>query len=278
MRRSTGIAVALTLVAPLAVHAQLDGAYRLSAGDTLTYQDFTSSTVEIDTPQGTIVAESTHDAVVRLTSGAPGSVAAWFTSLVVGSNGPNGNVTPDTEPLLGQPYMLQVTGTGDVETRSAPEPPAEVQAVTDLYHQFRDFLIRVPAERPTEGTEWADTLVSNESGIPETEQILWAVRRYEAEGDTVIDGRTLQRIRIETFVDIEASSPMEGQAGIDVATIFTGSEEGSALFDWEAGRLVSREKTGELSGTFQVIGGPQVAEFPQRMTYVARISGGDGGA
>jgi hypothetical protein len=172
--------------------------------------------------------------------------------------------------LLGEPYRLRVSPTGDVRTERAPTAPAEVQEITDLSHQFDDFLIRVPEQQPEAGSSWADTLRSSTSGIPETTQSHRAIRVYTARGDTVMNGVTAQIIEISTAVALESTSPMQGQDGLTVTTGLEGSETGLAFFDWAEGRMLARVKTGSLSGVFR-INAPQPVELPQSMDYESRI-------
>lgn len=258
------------LVVPAGASAQVEGAYRMLEGDTLAFREVTSSAVEIRAPQGSIVAGITHEAVISATATEPGVVTAWYTDLALSSSGPNGEVRPTTTTLLGEPYRLRISPTGDVRTERAPTVPAEVQEITDLSHQFDDFLIRVPEQQPEAGSSWADTLRSNASGIPETTQSHRAVRVFTARGDTVMHGVTAQVIEVSTTVELESTSPMQGQDGLTVTTVLEGSETGHALFDWAGGRLLARVRTGSLSGVFR-INAPEPVELPQAMDYESRI-------
>ena len=267
---SIRIAAVVLALSPASLVGQLQGPYLLSSGDTLTYREVSIGSVQIQTPQGMVAVGSTHDALISMTPGDGDRIAAWYSSLELGSSGPEGDVTPATDALLGRHYELVVTNHGDVATASAPEAPPEVQQITDLSHQFDDFLIRVPTDRPSEGSTWADTLSSSTSAIPNVTQLHRAVRSYTARGDTTLHGRVVQIIEMSVRVELESTSPMEGAPGVNVTTELSGSEVGRAFFDWEAGQLVGREKEGRLEGVFRVLG-PQTIEFPQTMEYDSTI-------
>lgn len=265
----------LVLLLPGAVHAQLSGPYRLGVGDTLAFRESTTTTVELHTPQASVVAGSSQDAVIEMTATGPGVVTAWYAELSVGSSGPNGEESPSTADLIREPYTLHVSGTGHVETEGAPSPPADVTAITDLTQQFFDFLVLVPDDRPAEGVVWTDTLVSTESSLPETTHELRAIRTYTARGDTTLDGVQAQIFETITTVEMESTSPMAGQGGLTATTEVSGEGTGAAYFDWEGGRLLGRQRSGRLEGVLR-INAPQPVELPQSMSYESSLEAGGG--
>lgn len=76
------------LVVPAGGSAQVEGAYRIPDGDTPALREATSSTVEVRTWQWSIVAGTTHDAVISATTSGPGVVTAWYTDLTRSKRAP----------------------------------------------------------------------------------------------------------------------------------------------------------------------------------------------
>lgn len=263
----------LVLLLPGTLHAQLSGPYRLDVGDTLAFHESTTITVEMQSPQGSVVAGSSQDAVIAMTATGPGVVSAWYAELSVGSSGPNGEVSPSTADLIREPYTLRVSGTGQVETERAPSPPVEVTAITDPTQQFFDFLVVVPDNRPDEGVVWSDTLISTESSLPETTHELRAIRTYTARGDTIVGGVQAQIFKTVTTVEMDSTSPMAGQGGLTATTELSGEETGAAYFDWDGGRLLGRQRSGRLEGVLR-INAPQPVELSQSMSYESSVEAG----
>ena len=94
---SIRIAAVVLVLSPASLVGQLQGPYLLSSGDTLTYREVSIGSVQIQTPQGMVAVGSTHDALISMTPGNDDRIAAWYSSLELGSSGPEGDVTPATD-------------------------------------------------------------------------------------------------------------------------------------------------------------------------------------
>lgn len=268
MPRAAALVLLVVALGPAALGGQRP--YLLSETDTLTYREITNAEVLLHTPQGEVPIRSEHDATIRFVVTDFSEAQAWYEELRLRSVGPNGDQAPVTTELLGRPYTLELSPTGRVTLLDTPEFPPGVAAITDLTHQFLDFFVAVPAQRPTVGSEWADTLVSTRSGDPTVTQRHHTVRKYTVRGDTTYAGRPALRIDIASTVLLESSQPMQGQP-LTVTTHLEGQEEGFVIFDWAGGEMLYRSKVGALSGTFIVEGGPQPVEFAQTMSYTSTI-------
>ncbi len=249
--------------------AQVAGPYRFAVGDTARYHEVSHGEQELQTPQGSVSMSNEHDATIALTPSGPGTLVGWYEALVVSFTGPQGTQAPSTEPLLGKTFRLTASPEGRLQLDSAPAFPEGVAQITDLTHEFDDFLITVPAERPKVGATWQDTVHSNRSGDPEQVVDQEAVRSYRVRGDTVYAGRSAMVIEVETTHTMSMSGPVPGQS-MTATNRVTGSDSGLVIFDWDRGAMLYRSKKGALTGTLE-FKGAQTLTMQQKMTYTSTI-------
>lgn len=252
------------------VAAQTAGPYRLNPGDTLRYREVTNMVATIQAPQGAVTYSTDQDATIALTGTGPGMAAAWYDALRVRSVGPNGEQSPGTDAALHQPFSLDFPADGRVQAKQVPTFPEAVTAITDLRHEFDDFFVKMPAKRPGIGTTWQDTVRSEGKTPTGGTASMQAIRKYRAEGDTVLAGVPAIVVRVSTTLEMRSSAPMPGRPMTMVARL-AGEEHDVVLFDWARGRLLTRSKRGQLKGTFKVNGGAQPVELPETMTYTSKI-------
>jgi len=242
---------------------------RLTAADSLIYREVSRGHVTIQMPQGPLEVRTLHDARIAIVGMLPGQVKAWYRSLVLRNEGPGPTVqAPDTKDMLQVPFELEITGNGAVTVRKTPPMPDAIAAMTDLTHQFDDFLIPLPPLPITAGITWIDSATSTASGRPENSYRGTFVRRFTYRGDTTIAGNPAWRIGIASRVILEASSPLQGMT---VATILTGADTGSAVIRAADGHLLRRDKSGSLKGVLKMTGNGQSMDAPQVFTYESTI-------
>ena len=256
--------------APALASAQSAGPYQFPLGDTLRYHEVTRSETVIEAPQGAIPVLSEYDGIIGLAGSGEERVRAWFESLRLRAVGPNGDQSPATTELLRKPYELTMSPRGSVDVLATPTFPEPVAAITDLSHQFFDFFAVMPASPPVTGTVWQDTIRSESATAPGTSQFNESIRHFEFRADTVVNGVPAMVIVVSAEVRTEGSAPMEGQP-LTVSTSLKGTDTGFLIFDWAAGRLLHRSRSGEMSGVFRILGAPQPVEFPQTSTYSSTI-------
>lgn len=270
-RRSNPILFALALW-PGWLHAQAFSEYGRPLGDTLRFRERTDGAVVMSTPQGPVTVESEHDAVIALAFG-PGDVAwAWYDSLHLKQVGPGPQEQrPPTDVLLGLAFHLTVSPRGYVTMHRAPTFPAAVAAMTDLTHQFDDFLISLPREPLRPGVIWADTLVHTQSGRPQDTYRGARVRNFLALRDTVVAGTPAVLVEVTQDVRVEATSQME-QPGMTARVALEGRDRGLAIFAPSSGRLLHRTRRGALTGHLSLASGGNTVDLPQRYEYTSTIS------
>lgn len=260
------VLITLFSVIVTSVYAQTSE-YSTSKGERWGYAEITRSTVELTTPQGPMEVSSLHDAEIDVVFTAQDTARAFYTSLALGMESPQGTLTPETAPIIGKPFVLHFTSKGQVETVSTPTFPESFQGVTDLSRQFLDFFTPLPDHVLEQGVSWTDTLrVSGDDN-----ELIEKIGRYEVMGDTLIGGIPAKIISTKTSSVIESSAP--GPApDITIISKLAGVESGFVYFAPEQGVLLRRTRTGLLEGEVKYEGTPQPIVLPQQLRYESTIS------
>lgn len=104
---------------------------------------------DIRNQTGSIIRQESagRDGILNLRgSGAPGGMMleAWYDSLSVWRDSPEGRSTPDAEGLLGGRWRGRLGADGKFSVEAIPFVPDEVAEVVELAHALDDFLPRLP--------------------------------------------------------------------------------------------------------------------------------------
>lgn len=102
----------------------------------------------------------TRDGVWRMRARpAPAGVTleAWYDSLALTRESPEGTLTPDTDGLLGGRYRGTLTASGRYTARARPFVPDEVAEVAELGGALDDLLPRLPPVALRVGERWTDS-------------------------------------------------------------------------------------------------------------------------
>ena len=81
-------------------------------------------------------------------------VEAWFDSLVIWREGPEGRVTPDPDPVIGGRYRGVLASNGKMTVHTRPFVPDDLMEVSDVGEVMNDFLPRVPSVALVAGAVW----------------------------------------------------------------------------------------------------------------------------
>jgi hypothetical protein len=256
--------------AALSLVAQVATAYRFAPGDTIRYHERTDGRTEYRTPRGPVELRSEHDAVIALAGGVGDTTRAWYEQLRLRQIGGGEDKSPETGSLLGQPFSLRVSPRGEVTMLAAPPMPASLRGVTDLSHQFDDFLIVLAGEPLRIGVAWADTVTLARPGSATENERSVHARSYRVVRDTLVDGVAAVVIDVRQRIRIEATAPGP-QPGLVAHTVLEGVDTGIAVVAPSVGRLLGRTRTGSLSGRLTYTGSPSAMSIPQTFVYTSAI-------
>jgi hypothetical protein len=81
---------------------------------------------------------------------------AWFDSLMVFREGPEGRITPDASGLIGGRYRGTLTPDGRYHSTARPFVPDELAEVTDLGEALHDLLPQLPPTPLSVSGRWDD--------------------------------------------------------------------------------------------------------------------------
>jgi len=168
---------------------------------------------EIRTSLGTSVREEragrTGVLTVRATRGDSGlEMLAWFDSLAVWREGPEGRVEPDTEGLLGGRWRGLLDPRGGYASRVVPFIPDEVAGVADLRGIFQDFFPLLPDSVLGDGATWRwSTQASSDSTTVVEDSLAIPVHRESIEAGSLVWNQGIGPVRWEREITVTAKIP-----------------------------------------------------------------------
>lgn len=229
--------------------------YRWSVGDTLRYRNTTKMEGVVHGAAGDAPFTLSRDAVYAFAFGGGESLTAWYESLAVEASGALGGDKPNPQELLHLPYHLHIEPNGRVVTITAPTLPRTARLIAELSPQLDDFFPRLPVSgNVARGATWTDTVTRNENDAEGHHVSIRRISHYTAGGDSTFEGKPGTVITQHTDVRITTSSPMQQQPFVATLSL-TGEEDATALFSVAEGRMLSRERAGELRGAVTYKGG-----------------------
>lgn len=249
MRFRIWVALALSMMGAAGGSLRAQSAvYSLSAGDTLRYRNSTKMEGMVHGAAGDAPFTLVREATFAFAFSGGESVTAWYDALAVDASGAMAGEKPNSEALLRAPFRLHMEPNGHVVTIKSPELPRTARLIAEVPPNLDDFFPSLPKSRKlTIGTSWTDTSTRAASDTAGHRFSQRRINHYLAKRDTVIDGRTATVITQRTEVRITSTVPMQAQPYI-AALSLTGEETGTAVFSVAEGRLLSRERNGELHG------------------------------
>jgi hypothetical protein len=150
----------------------------------------------------------------------------------------------DASDLEGE-FRLTLDARGRTEVLESPVLTPRLLDVTSAEAMVRPLFVQLPGRPAGVGDAWTDTIVSVEHG-PDARSTVRTVITTTILGDTVVDGRTLLRLRTRA----ENRMEMEGRSGgVLVRQLLAGTTEGTVLWDPHFRMLLERGETGGLAGT-----------------------------
>lgn len=265
--RSCAATIALLAIAtPVALSAQV--AYARPTTDTLRFHEVTSTEITLQGPQGEMQLEATHDAIIGIRFLGGDSAIAWYDTVAISLDTPQGTQRPSMTTLVGKPFRLRFDPRGGVRVLSAPALTPEIRSVSDLTRQFDDFFPRLPRTDLTVGKAWSDTVVNVDSANNSTFRRK-AIARYRVLRDTTVGNERAFIVGMTQDLELALSQAQPGLPVVD--SKLTGGDEGSFVFAPRSGRLLARQRKGTLSGrmTMQMPAGSM--SMRQSFSYENRV-------
>lgn len=236
--------------------------YDLPTPPTATYRMADTMTMIMTMPQGemdmAVSSATTIELAFAADSGgvrATGTVAdhsATMSSTMMGNiETGGGGVSGNLEFVIGP--------LGEVEMVSTPEVAGDgVMPAMPIQFNTQELLPRFPGRPLDPGDTWADTITSSAdlgglelpvpvSGTAEST----TVYTYTLVGDTLVDGRTLQKITVSGVVTEE---PALEQGGEPAGTDMTSTVEGYVLWDAERGLVAAADLVRTIDGAAEAMG------------------------
>jgi hypothetical protein len=117
--------------------------------------------------------------VVRGDAADSDSLEAWFDTLQVWREGPEGRIEPDTEGLLGGRWIGRLSASGIWREEQTPFVPDEVVAVMDLRMLLREFFPILPAVHLRVGAADSSggSVIRRERDVAGAHRYSWRVQR-----------------------------------------------------------------------------------------------------
>lgn len=163
------------------------------------------------------------------------------------------------ESAVGGPFMAEVAATGLVGITDAPALAGALPDITGPESLVRGLFVHLPGRPVPVGGQWVDSVTITEE-VGETRSVTRSVITSTLEGDTVVAGRRLLRIRTEAPTALELTGV---SGGVQVEQRLSGTITGIVLWDDAAHLLYHRAEAGELTGTLTL---PGVADpMPSRV-------------
>lgn len=236
------------------------------------YQERSRGVVTISTPNGPVEVRSEHDATIAVERVAADTLRAWYEALDVASISPAAESRPATGSALGERFLLHESEDGRLRAVQTPAFSPEIADITDLTLQFFDFFPTRPRGGYRVGVEWSDTTQAPAAARPDFETSAEKVTRYRVEAEVDHDGIAAYVIRAEADLAMSSEGPLPDQPGMRVRSTMTGTETNTFWVAREDGRLIERQRTGDLRGQMEYIGAPQPIVLPMTREYENSIT------
>jgi hypothetical protein len=180
---------------------------------------------EIRTSVGTSVREERAGRagllMLRASAGDSGlEVLAWFDSLAVWREGPEGRSVPDTEGLLGGRWRGLLDLRGRYSARAVPFIPDDVAAVADLRGILEDFYPLLPDRALGHGATWRwSKQASGDSTTAVEDTLAIPVHRQSTEEGSLVWSERIGPIRWEREITVTARIPPGGPFSRGVVSV-----------------------------------------------------------
>lgn len=228
--------------------------------DCATYQERSRGTLDAQTGTRQRHESLSRDGVLRLRArpGGPGiALQAWYDSLELSRQSPEGKLVPDTDGLLGGRYRGTLTPAGRYSSEARPFVPDEVAEVAELGGAMDDLLPPLPPVALAVGQQWTDG-----SGLE--------LRRLP---DSLVGGRVVRRLALRARAESDEATIRGDTTSVPARQ--TTVEEGQV--DWDPALGLLRRARRLVVETSIPAGGPLKQPVRSRLEQevsLVRLRGG----
>jgi hypothetical protein len=262
-----------TLLSLLGLGSELAGAQRVeyarTPGDTLHFLETTHIDATSKGRAGPLQFSIDQSARLSLTFLTADSAAGAYDSLVLTMHGPTEGKPISVTPGWRSPFQLRMRTNGDVETLRSPELPPLARDIADYLPPFEGFFPRLPLGDLRPGATRIDTVTRKETSAAGRRLSTRRIVHVTVAGDTMVGSAPATLLNIQVEIHIESSAHLQQQP-YTADLVLEGSENGTALI--AGGRLLSRERTGELRGTTTYNTGATTLVVNQSYTFRVDIA------
>ncbi len=235
-----------------------------------TYHVTDTATMSVQSPMGPMdIKFSSRTTLTTGFEAAPGAFRA--TAEVTSFGGTVSNPMMGAQSVGGEAFhgtvVVVVGSNGVTEVVAMPEmaPDAGISSFDWLGY---DLFPALPGRAVATGDTWTDTFTVP-SVVQGSDMTSTVTRNLTLDGETVVDGRTLQVVSVSATVEMSGSG---SQGGMSVNQSFNGTIAGQYLWDAEAGLLHSAELVRDYEGQATIPGAPPISmtiKGPQRIVREA---------
>jgi hypothetical protein len=228
--------------------------------DCATYQEKSRATLDAQTGTRQRHETLSRDGVLRLRArpGGPGiALQAWYDSLDLSRQSPEGKLVPDTDGLLGGRYRGTLTPSGRYSSEARPFVPDEVAEVAELGGAMDDLLPPLPPVALAVGQRWTDG-----SGLE--------LRRLP---DSLAGGRVVRRLALRARAESDEATIRGDTTSVPARQLTV--EEGQV--DWDPALGLLRRARRLVVETSVPAGGPlkqPVRSRLEQQVSLVRLRGG----
>ena len=242
--------------------AGLSFGYDVPTPPMATYRMADTMTMIMDTPEGEMDMAMSSASTIELTFAADsggvranGTVSDFSASM---ASTMMGNMELPAEAISGELEFV-IGPLGDVEMVSTPQMTGGgLPMAAPFQFNTQELFPRFP-DRPLQpGDAWADTVTASLGlealGVPVPIEGIGedpTIYNYTLVGDTVVDGRTVQKIALSNVV---SAQPSMEEAGETMAMDMVGTVEGFILWDPERGLVAAVDLVRTVEGSMSMMG------------------------
>jgi hypothetical protein len=147
-------------------------------------------------------------------------------------------------------FTVRVASTGFAAITESPKLGGALPDIIGPESLVRGLFVHLPGRPVGVGAQWVDSMTVTEE-VGETRSVSRTLITSILEGDTVMAGRRLLRIRTEAITQVTLAGV---SGGVEVEQDLSGTVTGLVLWDHQAGLLFRRTEAGTLSGTLTLPG------------------------